>query len=228
MGYVYRYTDLADGIIKYVGIVWSDNRTLSERINEHDLNDEWCKVRRWKIEYITENITTRTDAEYFEAHYISLYGTDQYFNSKKSGWGVSSFLPKRDDWMEYKKETKINRCEIERLKKDILDKQGKLNSISQEVESKRNELKNLEAEIAVSRHYYIENDYEYKFDIRSLLEELKNQEECYKGFMDGITSKASIAKWEYRSQGVHIAIGIVERFLIQCTKHPELRTAQVA
>lgn len=101
MGYVYRYTDLADNTIKYVGIVWSDNRTLEQRINEHDANDEWCKTRKWKIEYIKENINTRTDAEYFESHYISLYGTDKYFNTKKTGWGISTFLPERSDWKEF-------------------------------------------------------------------------------------------------------------------------------
>lgn len=98
MGYVYRYMDLEDNIIKYVGIVWSDNRTLQQRIREHERNDSWCRNRKWRIEYITENINTRTDAEYCEAHYISLFGTDKYYNVKKAGWGVSSFLPHRDNW----------------------------------------------------------------------------------------------------------------------------------
>ena len=102
MAYVYRYIDNSDGIIKYVGIVWSENRTLTQRIYEHQRNEEWCKNRSFTIEYIEENINTRTDAEYFESHYISLYGTDKYFNEKKIGWGISSFLPNREnDWKVY-------------------------------------------------------------------------------------------------------------------------------
>ena len=104
LAYVYRYIDNSDGVIKYVGIVWSENRTLTQRIYEHQRNDEWCKNGSFTIEYIEENINTRTDAEYFESHYISLYGTDKYFNEKKSGWGVSSFLPDREnDWKKYDK-----------------------------------------------------------------------------------------------------------------------------
>lgn len=104
MGCIYKYIDKSDGIVKYVGTVWSKNRTLAQRINEHKNNDEWCKKGNFTIEYIEENINTRTDAEYFESHYISLYGTDKYFNKTKQGWGVSSFLPDREkDWKKYEK-----------------------------------------------------------------------------------------------------------------------------
>lgn len=102
MAYVYRYIDNSDGIIKYVGIVWGKNTTLTNRIYQHKYNDDWCKGKDFTIEYIKEDINTRTDAEYFEAHYISLYQTDKYFNIAKSGWGVSSFLPNREnDWVVY-------------------------------------------------------------------------------------------------------------------------------
>lgn len=106
MGYIYRYTDLEDNTIKYIGIVWSENRTLEQRINEHAKYDDWCKNKKWKIEYLYENINTRTDAEYLEAHYISLYETDKYFNIKKAGWGVSSFIQNKDedDWRLYNKD----------------------------------------------------------------------------------------------------------------------------
>ena len=103
MGYIYRYTDLEDNVIKYVGIVWSKNRTLKQRIKEHELYDEWCCDKKWKIEYITEDIKTRTDAEYLESHYISLYETDKYYNVKKKGWGISSFIQDKEaEWKEYK------------------------------------------------------------------------------------------------------------------------------
>lgn len=104
MAFVYRYRDNSDGIIKYIGIVWSENRTLQQRLYEHEKYDEWCKNGDFTIEYIEENINTRTDAEFFEAHYIALYKTDKYFNISKSGWGVSSYLPNREnDWKKYDK-----------------------------------------------------------------------------------------------------------------------------
>ena len=101
MACIYRYTDLADGIIKYVGIVYGETRTLKNRLIEH-LHDEWYKYKNWKIEYIDVGIDSRTDAEYYEAHYISLYKTDKYYNMSKSGWGISKYLPDREnDWQEY-------------------------------------------------------------------------------------------------------------------------------
>lgn len=110
MAYVYRYIDNSDGIIKYIGIVWSGNRTLQQRIYEHQRNDNWCKLGDFTIEYIEENINSRTDAEFFEAHYISLYGTDKYFNVSKAGWGVSSFLPNREnDWVKYDSQSFIEK-----------------------------------------------------------------------------------------------------------------------
>ena len=106
MACIYRYTDLADNIIKYIGIVWSVNRTLKQRLYEHSKNDEWCKNGKFKIEYI--KIQSRTDAEFLEAHYISLYHTDKYYNDSKSEWGISSFVPyKESDWQEYDDNTYI-------------------------------------------------------------------------------------------------------------------------
>ena len=100
MAYIYRYTDLRDGIIKYVGIVWSPGRTLEDRLANH-MSEQWFKESEYKIEYIEEGINTRTDAEYFEAHYISKYGTHKYYNKGKAGWGESEYLPDREnDWKE--------------------------------------------------------------------------------------------------------------------------------
>lgn len=152
MGYVYRYTDLDDNQIKYVGIVWSDNRTLKQRIREHEYNDDWCKGRGWKIEYISENIETRTDAEYLESHYISRFGTGRWYNIAKSGWGVSSFIKDRDDWQLYdierEQELDILKQRIERLENrnnELLDeicslkkqKESLIDQLREEVESKR-------------------------------------------------------------------------------------------
>lgn len=96
MAWVYRYTDLNDGIIKYIGIVWSGNRTLKERIKEHKLNDSWCKNGKWKIEYLDEEINTRNEAEALESHLIALYNTWQYFNKSKKTHGINKYIPEMD------------------------------------------------------------------------------------------------------------------------------------
>lgn len=99
MGYVYRYTDFEDNIIKYVGIVWSENRTLLQRVKEHQLFDEWCNGKQWKIEYL--EIDNKTDCEGLEGHFISLYGTNEWFNKGKANWGVSKIYSMIDwEWEE--------------------------------------------------------------------------------------------------------------------------------
>lgn len=118
MGYVYRYTDTADNIIKYVGIVWCDTSVcaLKRRINQHKTDPKFSNVD-WKIEYLCEGIKSRTDAEYLESHYISLYHTDKYLNVGKRGWGVSSFIPdKESEWKEY---TEKNIHEESQISPDI-------------------------------------------------------------------------------------------------------------
>lgn len=108
MAYVYRYTDVKDGIIKYVGIVTAEGRTLSERISEHSKLDEWTKGKKWKIEYL--EVANKTDAEFLESHFISLFHTYNFYNVKKSNWGTSSISFSIDaEWIELgsgKKEVK--------------------------------------------------------------------------------------------------------------------------
>ena len=94
MGCVYRFTDLSDETKKYVGIVYAEGRTLYQRVYEHFRDDEWCKGD-FRIEYI--NVNSRTDASAYESHYIALYKTYEYFNKDKSNWGLSEYLPNRDD-----------------------------------------------------------------------------------------------------------------------------------
>lgn len=99
MGYVYRYTDLSDNIIKYVGIVWSDSSSLLQRTRQHFLSDRWCYEGQWKIEYL--EIDNKTDCEGLESHFISLYDTSKWYNKRKSDWGVSSIYSQIDfKWKE--------------------------------------------------------------------------------------------------------------------------------
>jgi hypothetical protein len=140
-----------------VGIVWSENRSLYQRIKEHN-NEKWCVGKKWKIEYLEEGIKTRTDAEYMEAHYISLYKTYEYFNIKKANWGISSFIPIRDDWQlyDFKKQE-----EIITLKQTNIILQKKLEQLTKE----NNTLK---------------NTFDLNMKLMKELEELKRENTCLK------------------------------------------------
>lgn len=100
MAVVYRYTDLADNTIKYVGIVWSGNRTLKQRDEEHRKNDDWCRNHAWIVEYLQKEVKSRTDAEMLEAHYISKFGTADWYNVRKANWGESDYVDDADDKWE--------------------------------------------------------------------------------------------------------------------------------
>ena len=100
MGYVYRYIDMKDNIIKYIGIVWSENRALLQRVREHQMYDEWCNGKQWKIEYM--EIDNKTDCEGLEGHFISLYGTGKWYNKGKKKWGISNVYSMIDwKWKEF-------------------------------------------------------------------------------------------------------------------------------
>lgn len=91
---VYRYTDLHDNTVKYVGIVRKS--ALEKRIMQHSYRDNWCKSGVWKVEYF--ECETQSEAEAFEAHLIELYGTWKYFNKVKAHWGINRFLPDVEMW----------------------------------------------------------------------------------------------------------------------------------
>jgi hypothetical protein len=90
---VYRYIDMSDGTIKYVGIVC--NGTVANRHKAHS-KEEWYVDGQYLVEYIVVN--NRSEAEAIESHLISLYGTDQYYNKAKTGWGINALLPTEFDW----------------------------------------------------------------------------------------------------------------------------------
>ena len=77
MTYLYKYIDMNDNITKYVGIVSEKNRELKDRIIEHYKKDVWSHGY-FRVEYI--ELQSKTDAEYLESHFISVYQTDKYFN----------------------------------------------------------------------------------------------------------------------------------------------------
>ena len=131
MAYVYRYTDKADGIIKYVGIVWSETRSLLQRIAEHSKYDAWCKGKEWKIEYISENIHSRTDAEYMEAHFVSLFRTGNWYNTAKADWGVSRFIPIHDNWQLFDIERETL---VDKLRKEVEYKNSYISFLEDKIE----------------------------------------------------------------------------------------------
>ena len=91
--YCYKYTDLADNIVKYIGIVQVEGRTVSKRAKDHfyaPKDKEWFREKIWKIEYIY--CKTRSDCEALENHCIALYGTYKYYNKAKANWGLCTFI----------------------------------------------------------------------------------------------------------------------------------------
>ena len=101
MAYVYRYKDMWTNEVHYVGIVWSKTRTLTTRISEHYKNDKWCRDGCYIVETLNVPVNTRTDAEYYEAHYIALYGTGKFYNKSKVNMGISNLIPNNEDKWEY-------------------------------------------------------------------------------------------------------------------------------
>ncbi len=111
MPYIYRYIDKKDMIVKYIGIVHNNNRTLEQRIKEH-AKDKWYIGKDWMIEYV--KLATRSEAEAFESHYISKYGTDKYYNKAKANWGINGFLA--EDMIVWERYVKQEDNQITRTK----------------------------------------------------------------------------------------------------------------
>lgn len=97
---VYRYIDENDDIIKYVGIVYGDSRTLEQRVKEHQ-KDEWYNFGIWRIEYFSEGLQTRSDCEIWEGHLITKYKTNNWYNKAKTSWGICKYLPQEPEWLTY-------------------------------------------------------------------------------------------------------------------------------
>lgn len=108
MAIVYKYTDTSDNIIKYIGIVWSENKTLSDRIKEHFKEKKFQNIK-WKVEYF--ECENRSIAEAWESHLISKYNTNNYLNICKKDWGYNPYIPNDEDlWINYENNPVVMLC----------------------------------------------------------------------------------------------------------------------
>ena len=98
MPYVYKYTDLKDNQVKYIGIIKKEGN-FPKRVNQHQ-GDWGYSKGDWVISYV--KVPTQTDAEMLEAHLIEYYNTTQFYNRAKGGWGLSSYLPDAEEleWIQ--------------------------------------------------------------------------------------------------------------------------------
>lgn len=89
MPYIYKYIDKRDGVVKYVGLIRSDNN-FPRRFLQHK-SDPWYAEGEWAVEYA--EVGSICDAEALEGHFIAYYHTYDYFNKAKASWGELSFAP---------------------------------------------------------------------------------------------------------------------------------------
>lgn len=98
MATVYRYFNTDTNEYDYIGIVYSENRTLDQRVYEHSKEERFDG--NYKIQYF--EVPTQSDAEVWEGHLISKYKTYQRLNDKKAKWGLCSYLPNDENlWLDY-------------------------------------------------------------------------------------------------------------------------------
>ena len=96
MPYVYRYVDRSDGVTKYIGIIKKESN-FPGRFEQHK-NDWWARLGEFDVYYI--EVETVSDAEALEGHFISVYGTEKYYNKSKTKWGPCSFAPEEYSWVQ--------------------------------------------------------------------------------------------------------------------------------
>ena len=111
---VYRYTDLSDGIIKYVGLVCrSGDNALEKRLIEHDRDDSWCWDNKWKVDFL--ELETVNDANALESHFIAEYETYNWHNKNKKKIGKLSFIKNDFKWITH------NECRVVDVPEKIYD-----------------------------------------------------------------------------------------------------------
>ena len=123
--YVYKYTDLNDNKVKYIGIVYGQTRKLTDRLIEHEKDYWFDSSDNWLIEYI--ELDNRSVAESYESHLISFYKTYEYYNICKNNWGVNKFLPE-PNWICFDKR-------LYEIEKKYSKLQSKYSSLKQKYEN---------------------------------------------------------------------------------------------
>ena len=183
MNYVYRYIDLADNIIKYIGIVCRDNAdsdSLERRFKEHSNSDWWTMGKTWRVEYI--EVPTRNDAHALEGHFIAKYNTGEWYNFSKTHLGLLSFLNTNFEWKVLLDNVYVKTKDIKGYKEDLVvinvEKFGYL--VAEKLAEVRHCLK-------VVNSFLGTEDYS-RFDRKTLLEdkkELEYREEVFTNFQLG-------------------------------------------
>lgn len=98
---VYKYINKNTLMVDYIGIIWGKNRKLNRRIFEHSKQDNML-LKDYDVYYF--NVNTRFDAEVWEGHLITYYGTQERLNKSKANWGLCTFLKGQEDsidWIKY-------------------------------------------------------------------------------------------------------------------------------
>lgn len=89
---IYKYIDIDDGIVKYIGVVTKG--TISSRHYNHKSQDIWCSDRM-QLQYV--ELSTKSEAYAYESHFISFYKTYKYYNKDKSDWGLNNYIQPLSD-----------------------------------------------------------------------------------------------------------------------------------
>lgn len=102
MSIVYRYINKQTRQIEYIGIVYSDKKTLEKRVVEHS-KEEKFQGKDWKIQYF--ECENRSVVEAWESHLIEKYETYKHLNICKKGWGSNPYIPNDESlWQDYTEE----------------------------------------------------------------------------------------------------------------------------
>ena len=192
MGKVYRYIDTRDKFIKYVGIVYGENRTLEQRHKEHIKNDIWCD-ENFKIQYLDVPVNNRSEAESLEAHFISLYKTGGWYNKSKSNWGQNSFVPtfNERDWQNFYYHLTLQDRENIKNKRINLNKNTNDNDLN---DKKLNIIvEKLDGLIKISKSSFESINRSIKYgDFTSKKEEIKDLQETLSNKINNIKRKEFI------------------------------------
>lgn len=103
---VYKYINKETNETDYIGIVWSADRELKKRIKEH-LKYDKMDLDKYEVHYF--DVETKADAEVWEGHLITYYGTQERLNKSKANWGLCTFLKGQEDsidWIKYEVDNK--------------------------------------------------------------------------------------------------------------------------